>query len=324
VKKVSVIIPIYHVEAYIERCVRSLMEQTLDELEFIFVDDCSPDGSIEVLKHVLSDYPQRKGQTFILYHDANKGLPAARNTGLNVAKGEYIFHCDSDDYLECDALSLMYEKAKMTNADIVYSDWYLAFPKKERYMRCPEYVTAEDALRGLLHGTMKYNVWNKLVRRSLYTDNEIRFPVGHGMGEDMTMILLFAKARSVAYLPVATYHYVRQNENAFTASRSEASYNDLKYNADHIIYALQGKATDSDIAAFKLNVKFPFIISNNRTDYERWQQWFPEANDFIPQHQQSARARFLENCADKQRYGILRLYYLFIHHFLYGIIYSPK
>lgn len=322
--KVSVIIPIFHVEAYIERCARSLMEQTLKDVQYIFVDDASPDNSIEVLKRVLAEYPQRKEQICILHHKENRGLPAARNTGLEAATGEYVFHCDSDDYLERNALESMYDKAIEADADIVYSDWFLTFPQRERYMRCPAYSTTDDALRGLLHGTIKFNVWNKLVRRTLYTDNNIRFPEGHGMGEDMTMILLFAKARSVAYLPNGTYHYVRQNENAFTAVRSESSYDDLKSNADRIIHALQGQVSDMDIASFKLNVKFPFLISSNRKDYERWQRWFPEANMYIPQHRVSLRMQCLERIASWKLYMLLFLYYYAIHSLFYGIFYPSK
>ena len=289
------------------------MEQTLDDVEFIFVDDCSTDESLAVLKRVLNDYPQRQPQTRIIHHSENCGLPAARNTGLAAATGDYIFHCDSDDFIERDALQSMYEAAVKVDADIVYTDWYLTYPEKQRLMRCPSYGTPEKALQGLLHGTMKYNVWNKLVRRSLYINNHIRFPKGHGMGEDMTMILLFAKARSVTYLPKGTYHYVRQNENAFTAARSEESYRDLLFNANRVINALTGIVPDEDLACFKLNVKFPFLISDRREDYERWQQWFPEANRYIASHQVSRRARLLERCARSHFYMPLQLHYHLLH-----------
>ena len=311
---VSVIVPIYKVEAYIERCARSLMEQTLKDVQYIFVDDASPDNSIEVLKHVLAEYPHREEQVCILHHEANRSLPAARNTGLDAATGEYIFHCDSDDYLESNALESMYDKAIEADADIVYSDWFLTFPQRERYMRCPAYSTTDDALRGLLHGTMKYNVWNKLVRRSLYTENNIRFPEGRGMGEDMTMILLFAKARSVAYLPNGTYHYVRQNENAFTAIGSNVSYDDLRYNAERVIKALDGCVSAEDLACFKLNVKYPFLISKRREDYGRWNLWFPEATKYISKHKVSKRVYLLEKCAAKRFFIPLKLHYHLLQH----------
>lgn len=122
------IIPVYNVGKFIERCVRSLMEQTMDNVEYIFVDDASPDNSIQILQKVIADYPNRRDNVRILTHAENKGLPAARNTGLAVATGEYIFHCDSDDFVEKDLLSTLYETARNENADIVWSDYYISYP----------------------------------------------------------------------------------------------------------------------------------------------------------------------------------------------------
>ena len=105
--RVSIITPIFKVRNFIERCVCSLFEQTLQDVEYIFVDDASPDDSIEILKSCIERYPERKAQVTILTHEQNKGLPAARNTGLAVATGEYVFHCDSDDFVETDMLEEM-------------------------------------------------------------------------------------------------------------------------------------------------------------------------------------------------------------------------
>ena len=220
--KVSIIIPIFKVRNFIERCACSLFEQTLKDIEYIFVDDASPDDSVDILKACVERYPERKEQVQILVHEQNQGLPAARNTGLAVATGEYVFHCDSDDFVERNMLEEMYEAAKAKDADMAYCDFYLTFEKNERYMSNPSYGTAEAMLKsGLLGGNMKYNVWNKLVKLSLYADNDVWFPAGHGMGEDMTMIRLAACARSVSYIPKAFYHYVKLNANAYSATMSQ-------------------------------------------------------------------------------------------------------
>ena len=153
--KVSVIIPVYKVEAFIERCARSLFEQTLKEdVEFIFVDDASPDYSISNIHQCLNDYPERKQQTKILVHSQNQGLPSARNTGLQVASGKYVFHCDSDDYLDGGALELMYAAAEQSQADMVWCDWYLSFAHNERYMKQPKYDSPIEVLKGMLGGSM--------------------------------------------------------------------------------------------------------------------------------------------------------------------------
>ena len=325
--KVSVIIPIFKVRSFIERCACSLFEQTLDDVEYIFVDDASPDDSIEILKKCLERYPKRKVQVQILTHQQNKGLPAARNTGLAVATGEYIFHCDSDDFVEKGMLEEMFLAAKENAADIVYCDFYLSFEKNERYMGNPVYKTADDMLRiGLLGGTMKYNVWNKLVKRSLYTDNDIQFPVGHAMGEDMTMIRLAACARCVAYVPKAFYHYVKLNSNAYSATMSDRHKVDIRYNVDQTVELLKkrfGNSLDKEIAFFKLNTKLPFLITDDEVQYEVWKEWWPEANEYICENRHQAfRTRLVQWFAAKGQFWAVKLYFKVVYKLVYGVIYK--
>ena len=98
--KVSVIIPVYGVEKYIERCARSLFEQTLDDIEYLFIDDCTPDRSVEILKQVLDEYPHRKNQVIIHRMEKNSGQAAVRKWGMLNVAGEYVIHCDSDDWVD--------------------------------------------------------------------------------------------------------------------------------------------------------------------------------------------------------------------------------
>ena len=321
---ISVIIPIYKVEEFIVRCVNSLMQQTMEEVEFIFVNDATPDDSIVLLQLALNNFPERKAQVHILNHEVNQGLPAARNTGLRVATGEYIYHCDSDDYLEPDALETMYRAAKANDADIVWCDWFLSFEHNERYMKQPGYPTAYEALRGILNGRMKYNVWNKLVRRELYTQNDIWFPSGYGMGEDMTMIRLFACAGQVAYVPRAFYHYVKLNGNAFSQTYSESHLIELRHNTDSTLAYLNGKygsALANEYEYFKLDVKFPFLITDDYKKYNLWQKWYPEANKYVLKNTEvSFRRRILQYAAWKNQFWIVRLYY-FVFNVIYGCFY---
>mgnify|MGYP003203584450 CR=1 FL=1 len=323
--KVSVIIPVYKVERFIVRCAVSLMEQTLKEVEYIFVDDATPDKSVCLLQEVIEHYPDRKRNVILLHHSTNQGLPAARNTGLSIAKGEYVYHCDSDDFVESDMLEQLYIKANQCNADIVWCDWWLSFAKNERYMSQPEYFTPMEALKGMLSGVMKYNVWNKLVRRSLYVENNIKFPSGYGMGEDMTMIRLFARAQKVAYLPKAFYHYVQLNMGAFSKTYSDRHLVDIKHNIDVILDDLKvlfGKKLEKEMAFFQLDVKFPFLITDDISKYQLWQSWFPEVNVYIMQNKRlSLRSRCLQWLAWKHQFWIIRLHYICVYRFVYGIIY---
>ena len=325
--KVSVVIPVFKVSGFIERCACSLFGQTLKEVEYIFVDDASPDDSISILKECLERYPERKGQVRILAHEQNRGLPAARNTGLAVAAGEYVFHCDSDDFVEKDMLEEMYRAAKEKDADMVYCDFYLSFEKNERYMSNPVYETAEDMFRkGLLGGAMKYNVWNKLVKRSLYTDNGILFPAGHAMGEDMTMIRLAACAESVAYVQQAFYHYVKLNANAYSATMSDRHKADIRFNVDQTVEFLKkrsGNALDKEIAFFKLNTKLPFLITDNEEEYEVWKEWWPEANKYICENKHQAfRTRMVQWLAAKGQFWAVKVYFKLVYKLVYGVIYK--
>ena len=323
---ISVIVPVFKVGNFIERCACSLFEQTLKDIEYIFVNDATPDDSIEVLKSCVERYSNRKNQIVILTHEHNLGLPAARNTGLGVATGEYVFHCDSDDFVEPTMLEEMYNAAKDKNADIVYCDFHLSFEKNERYMSNPAYVTAGEMLRvGLLGGNMKYNVWNKLVRKSLYSENGIIFPVGHAMGEDMTMIRLAACAKTIAYVPKAFYHYVKLNSNAYTATMSEKHMEDIRFNVDQTVGFLQDKLgddLDKEIAFFKLNTKLPFLITDDEAQYEVWKEWWPEANEYIFKNKKQAlRTRIVQWLATKGQFGAVKLYYKMVYKIIYGMIY---
>lgn len=322
---VSVIVPIYNVEQFIGKCAESLLSQTLDNVEFIFVDDASPDNSIKILKDCIDRYPQRKDKTRIITHEKNMGLPAARNTGLSVASGEYIFHCDSDDFVDADMLETLYNEAKAGDIDIIWCDWYLSFEHNERYMKQPSYGSQTDALKGMLSGAMKFTVWNKLVKRSIYTDNGITFPAGYGMGEDMTMMMLFACANQVMYLPKAFYHYVKLNTGSFTQTFSDRHLAELKYNVQRIadfLHNRYGDALNKELAYLKLAVKYPFLMSCSARKYHLWKEWYPEANPYIWENKQlSLRSRIVQWCAWKDLFIVVRLHYLLLEKVVYGLIY---
>lgn len=321
--KVTVIIPIYKVEAFIERCATTLLEQTLREVEYIFVDDATPDSSIQVLEDVITRYPERKEQVRIIHHQKNQGLPNARNTGLALATGEYIFHCDSDDYVDSTMLEDLYNEAKKNDIDIVWCDWYLTFANNERYMKQPSLNNPMEALKAMLGGGMKFNVWNKLVRRSLYVDNCIDFPNGNGMGEDMTMMMLFVHAKRISYIPKAYYHYVKTNTNAFSRTYSDIHLRELRYNVSRIENYMRDKLgvnIEKEVAFFKLDVKFPLLLSNN---FSLWNEWYPEANKFILQNKYiSTRSRWIQWLASKKQFWLIGIYNFLINKIIYGVIYK--
>lgn len=315
--KVSVIVPFYRVAPYIARCARSLMEQTLQDVEFIFVDDASPDDSAKLLKEVLSLYNR---EVTILVHDVNKGLPAARNTGLAVARGEYIWHCDSDDYPEPTMLEELYVAAMENDADLAYCDFYLDFGTGRRCMSHPCYSDGEQLVKeGFLAGRAKYNVWNKIAKRSLYKG--ISFPDGHPMGEDMTMILLATRACKVAYVPKPLYHYMKTNSGAFTNTVSDRHRADILFNTQRTIDFLKMwpvEDLERYLAFFQLDVKLPFLFTGHYADYWLWHQWFPEANAYIGQNPHLPRRTvWVQQWAAWHLFPLVWLYCMAVNTFYY-------
>ncbi len=218
--KVSVCIPVYGVEKYIERCARSLFEQTMKEgIEFIFVNDCTLDRSIDILKQVLSEYPERKDQVTILHHEKNQGLVGARNTALKVAKGEYIIHCDSDDWVDLDMYEKMYNKAKETNADMVYCDIVMQWESgRKKEIKINEYKSIHKIFKETFH-THKFNsLWNKLVRREIVFNKDYIIPNNIIMGEDLLRVSqMLLKCEIISCCNNIFYHYRRCPES-LTAS----------------------------------------------------------------------------------------------------------
>lgn len=321
--KVSVVIPVYKVEEYIERCTRALMEQTLPDVEFLFVDDASPDGSMDIVRRVTAEYNRT---VRFLTHEKNRGLPAARNTGLDSAEGEFIYHCDSDDWPERTLLEKMVHAADAAEADFAYCDYALSFKDKERPMPQPSFSSPMEMLeKGFLAGKMKYNVWNKLIRRQLYIDNEFRSPSEHNKGgEDLMMVKVLRMARKVVHVPEVLYHYNRTNENAITKTHSDRHFSDIKANADDTIAFLTVHpiAHPDYLEYFKLNLKLPMLFSQSKKQYRMWKEWYPEANAFISKNTEwPLRTRLVQQLAQKNLFPLVHLYGWAVDQLFYGLLY---
>lgn len=213
--KVSVVIPVYGVEKYIERCARSLFEQTLDDIEYIFVNDCTKDRSIDILNEVINDYPARKQQIRIVHHEKNKGLPFARQSGWQVATGEYVANCDSDDWVDLNLYEMMYKEAIEKNADIVVSD--IMFVREDVTDRIcglrDVNASKEDVIKDMMYMRILWCIWNKLFRRELLAQLE-EFPQKY-MAEDMAVTLpLYNMCDVIAYCQSACYFYNVRTDTA--------------------------------------------------------------------------------------------------------------
>lgn len=218
--QVSILVPIYRVAPFIERCARSLFEQTYPDLELIFVDDCSPDDSVSILQRVLDDYPQRKKYTRILRHERNRGLSAARNTALDNANGVFLSIVDSDDWLEKDAIERLVNLQQQTSADIVSGDAIKHTFDGEILFNEPDYPNKNSMLENLVAQMDHHMIWGRLIRRSLYLDHHIHAEEGTNVGEDWQVLVpLVFYADSIAHLKHPIYHYNCINQASYMAQK---------------------------------------------------------------------------------------------------------
>jgi len=326
---VSIIIPVYNAEDTLHTCLSSLERQTYAYLELIFVNDCSQDRSPQVLEDFMKKVANR-GLFFvkIVNHKENKGVAAARNTGLDYATGEYIYYVDADDWIEENAIQSMVAEAESTTAEIVGFDWYLSFEKNERRMRQPSFSSPEDAIIKMIHGKMRWNLWIFLVKRSLYEKHGIRFQPKMNMGEDMmVMFKLFSVADKVVYLNRALYHYGQTNSSSLTKIYSDRHMEEVTHNLKEVErFLLRSRYADKicgQIALLKLNIKLPLLISDKTEQYRKWRCWFVDSNSFAWSNGiQSIRLRVIQWAACRRQFWIIKLHYYFITRIMYGVFYK--
>ena len=195
--KVSILVPVYGVEKYIERCAVSLVEQAYEDMEYIFVDDCSPDRSIEILENVLERYPNRKEQTIIVRLDKNGGLGNARKVSFEKATGDYVSFVDSDDFVSVRMIELLVNKARETGADVI--DGAFAYYANEQ--PGPEVQPSKDSQsvylkKILLQHVVTHQIWARLISRNFLVDQQLFYQSGINMGEDYSMVpRILLKAR---------------------------------------------------------------------------------------------------------------------------------
>ena len=199
--KVSVIVPIYNVEKYLEKCINSLLSQTLEDIQIILVNDGSKDNSGNIAK----EYEQNNKDRVIYVEKENGGLSDARNYGLKYATGDFIAFLDSDDYIEKNAYEEMYNKAIEDNGDYVECDFIWEFPNKIRVDKQYPYKNKKEML-----SFVRVVAWNKLIKRQLITDNNLEFPKGLRYEDVEFTYKLIPFINKFTYVDKPFIHYVQR------------------------------------------------------------------------------------------------------------------
>lgn len=233
--KVSIIVPVYNVEPYLRQCLDSILAQTFTDWECILVDDGSKDGS-----GAICDEYAEKDSRFRVVHQENKGSSAARNEGLSLSKGIYLSFIDSDDWVENNYLERLLEIAEFNNSDMVICAFYRNYLNRHTSVE-PNKPTENKGIRVVvesLEGTLHAGLWNKLIKRSLFSDNNILFPK-YNYYEDMNVTIRLANSTdSVSYCSDVLYNY-RINQSSQTyhnnVSKKFSQFEEFAWNMNDLL-----------------------------------------------------------------------------------------
>lgn len=221
--KVSVIVPAYNVEGYIEACLNSLVNQTMKEIEIIVINDGSTDKTSEII--------QKYSDRVVVINQENKGLAETRNVGIRIANGEYIGFVDSDDWVDLDYFEKLYNSAKENDADMSVASILKHKLNYDRYnLQIKRNVVAEsveDKYRVCQDKTKRFfYVWNKLCRTSLIKDKKILFPTGRNF-EDVTFSMqTIFYSNKIVTVPDVKYHYIERRGSIVKSNMTEKKRND--------------------------------------------------------------------------------------------------
>lgn len=281
--EISVIVPVFNVERYIERCARSLFDQTMDAVEYIFVDDCSSDNSMQIVRSILQEYPSRVDSVVFINQERNKGVSATRNVGLQYARGKYVFFCDSDDRIEKTMLQQLYMSAEINMADVVICDFYIE-DKGTGIYRMPDY-NANKILFIQNYIKCDWNVvWNLLIRRDLILKNELYFFEGCPFCEDFNFTLkILDTAEVVMNVHESLYYYNRMNTNSATHCFNERVMRDEQKMYFDVIEWFKGRNEFQwyikEMSWRILKSKRELVLSTDT--YAEFLSIFPESHDYI-------------------------------------------
>lgn len=200
---VSVLIPVYNAEKYLEKCIKSVTNQSLKNMEIIIINDGSTDKTLEILEKL-----KRNDSRINIITQENKGVSIARNNALKHVKGEYILWLDSDDWIE-KGLEEVYIKAKQEEADIVVLDYWREEENKIFYNEDKINENNIKYINSIFCGKSTVYLWNKLIKTSLYKENKIEFPENIKCGEDLAVLVrLIYYSSKIIKVNKAFYHYV--------------------------------------------------------------------------------------------------------------------
>lgn len=270
----SIIVPVYNVEKYLDKCLASISEQTFKEFECIVVDDGSPDNSNDIIDRYVN-----KDQRFKVIHQKNMGISAARNAGLAIAQGDYIAFVDSDDYISNEYLEKFALKIANTDADIVICGFIDVFLDSQKTV-CFEAPSTEVIKQNILADIWPSYPWNKCYKKYLFEN--IRFPVGKIFEDLLTIPEVCLNAHKIVCIPEKLYYYNRQNLNSITSNLStEKRYDVFKGRFKNRQLAVQKQIPCLNLLDKKMVKETMITLLRNCNDNELSESQEQEMCDYL-------------------------------------------
>jgi len=297
--KVSIIVPVYNTEKYIEKCLKSLLNQTLKDIEIIVIDDGSTDNSKNIIKNFTE-----KDSRFKYWYKENGGQATARNLGISKASGEYIAFIDSDDYVDKSMCKEMYECAINNNSDIVSADYYLDYGSSCEYIVVGDSVNSFSQKDYIFSGA---GPCNKLYKKSFLIENDFKFPEGI-IYEDYAVIPALVKFNpTVSYINKGFLYYVQNESSTMRSESYKKKFEDI-FEANEILYNLLKDTEFKNELEFLIINHMLYLGSLNFYKYHKFEQ-IDRISDFIMQKFPTWRKnKYLKKCSKKERFLMLLFY----------------
>lgn len=282
--KISIIIPIYRVEKYIERCIHSVITQTFTDYEVILVDDASPDNALQIARNLL----QENNITFqTIKHSENRGLSEARNSGVKVSQGQFLMFIDSDDTLaDNHVLEKFHTTIECEKVDFVTANFNMVYPEnkleKNRHIITPKdtKLTESEILKALIHSKMCVNAWGKLIDKDFFLSNKLYFARGLLVEDQLWSFQLCATAHTCCLLKDCAYNYHQMNPDAITKNTGKAFASDYCVILQKIANIMDDKINENNdnINDFLFHFRnkaleiltVPFVFDNKHN----WQKYY--------------------------------------------------
>lgn len=308
--RVTILMPIYKVEQYLEKTLNSIFSQTYPYLDYVFVNDCSPDNSLQILKDAIIKYKIEKNKFTIINHFRNEGIAVSRADCIANAKGDYVYFVDSDDWIEENTVEQMVSATNGGAVDIVGCDFMKDFVSGQTTYHHEDY---SESCMGNLYKCLNYDIatvlWKLLIRRSLF-DNFTITPHVDIVEDYIMSVKLYYYANSFVSIPKAFYHYVQYNQARVSLQTLWSVNMHIKGVKEVEEFCREKGLYDDDVEhkllLRKFNIKSNFL-TKQLLDYQSYKQTFPEAKSIWREMNYSTKERIKFWLAEHGFYSLLKL-----------------